>query len=177
MFYIFDVWYVNGLRWPTEYPSDNKSSLVKVMTWCHQTPSHYLRQCWPNSMTSYAITRPQWVKAYAYYVFFIKIKNKFLIISNSITDCIGESISTCHFVSHTLFAFNWLKVSWIRYLLSCYFWEIQNMRLITMEIVSGFFDDFSMESQPVIGGCCEQAWSLEIIQITDEFGECLLLNS
>ena len=31
---------------------DNKSALVQVMTWCHQTTSHSLSQCWPRSMAS-----------------------------------------------------------------------------------------------------------------------------
>ena len=32
------------------------------MAWCHQATSHYLCQCWPSSMSSYGVTRPQWVK-------------------------------------------------------------------------------------------------------------------
>ena len=35
--------------------------LVQVMAWCHQASSHYLSQCWPRSMSSYGITRTQWV--------------------------------------------------------------------------------------------------------------------
>ena len=31
------------------------------MAWCHQATSHYLGQCWPRSMLSYGVTRPQWV--------------------------------------------------------------------------------------------------------------------
>ena len=27
-----------------------KSTLVQIMAWCHQAPSHYLNQCWPSSM-------------------------------------------------------------------------------------------------------------------------------
>ena len=41
---------------------DDKSTLVQVMAWCHQTKSHYLSQCWPTSDPSYGVTRPQWVK-------------------------------------------------------------------------------------------------------------------
>ena len=41
--------------------SDDKSTLVQVMAWCHQATSHYLNQCWPRSPTPYGITRPQWV--------------------------------------------------------------------------------------------------------------------
>ena len=40
--------------------SDDKSTLVQVMTWCRQATSHYLSQCWPRSMPPYGVTRPQW---------------------------------------------------------------------------------------------------------------------
>ena len=43
--------------------TDDKSTLVQVMAWCHQATSHYLNQCWPRSPTPYGITRPQWVKS------------------------------------------------------------------------------------------------------------------
>ena len=39
--------------------SDN---MRQVMAWCHQAMSHYLNQCWPNSVAPYGITKPQWVK-------------------------------------------------------------------------------------------------------------------
>ena len=42
--------------------TDDKSTLVQVMVWCHQASSHYLNQCWPNSMSPYGGTRGQWVK-------------------------------------------------------------------------------------------------------------------
>ena len=32
------------------------------MAWCHQATSHYLSQCWPRLLSSYDVTRPQWVK-------------------------------------------------------------------------------------------------------------------
>ena len=41
--------------------TDDKSTIIQVMAWCHQATSHYLRQCWPKSMSPYGITRPQWV--------------------------------------------------------------------------------------------------------------------
>ena len=41
--------------------SDDKSTLVQVMAWCHQATSHYLSHCWPRSMSKYGISRPQWV--------------------------------------------------------------------------------------------------------------------
>ena len=48
---------------------DDKSTLVGVMAWCRQATSHYLSQCWPRSLSPYGITRPQWVKAYTWYLF------------------------------------------------------------------------------------------------------------
>ena len=42
--------------------TDNQSTLVQVMAWCHQATSHYLSQCWPRSLSPSGITRPQWVK-------------------------------------------------------------------------------------------------------------------
>ena len=41
-------------------------TLVQVMTWCRQTTSHCLKQCWPKSMSPYGITRPQWDKGIAW---------------------------------------------------------------------------------------------------------------
>ena len=52
----------NVLRWMPQDLTDDKSTLVQVMAWCHQAASHYLNQCWPKSPMSYGVTRPQWVK-------------------------------------------------------------------------------------------------------------------
>ena len=41
--------------------TDDQSTLVQVMDWCHQATSHYLSQCWPTSLSPYGVTRPQWV--------------------------------------------------------------------------------------------------------------------
>ena len=41
--------------------TDDKSTLVQVMAWCHQVTGHYLNQSWPRSPTPHGITRPQWV--------------------------------------------------------------------------------------------------------------------
>ena len=38
--------------------TDDQSTLVQVMAWCHQATSHYLSQCWPRSLSPYGITRP-----------------------------------------------------------------------------------------------------------------------
>ena len=42
--------------------SDEKSTLVQVMTWCRQATSLYQSQWWPRSMSSYGVTKPKWVK-------------------------------------------------------------------------------------------------------------------
>ena len=49
-------------RWISLDHTVDKSTLVQVMTWCHQAASHYLSQCWPRSTLQYGITRPRWVK-------------------------------------------------------------------------------------------------------------------
>ena len=50
-------WYLEHLcNWSEvmpQNPIDDKSTLVQVMAWCHQAPSHYLSQCWPKSMSPY----------------------------------------------------------------------------------------------------------------------------
>ena len=49
-----------SFRWISLDLTDDKSTLVQVMAWCHQATSHYLSQCWPRSMSPYGVTRPQW---------------------------------------------------------------------------------------------------------------------
>ena len=39
-----------ALRWMPQNVTIQKSTLVQVMAWCHQAPSHYLSQCWPICM-------------------------------------------------------------------------------------------------------------------------------
>ena len=51
-----------AVRWTSLDLSDNQSTLVQVMAWCRQAPSHYLNQCWPRSLPPYSITWPQWEK-------------------------------------------------------------------------------------------------------------------
>ena len=52
-----------ALRRMPQNPFDDKSVLVQVMAWCHQTTSHHLKQSWPRSLSPYGITRPWWVNA------------------------------------------------------------------------------------------------------------------
>ena len=67
---IFKLILVNGgwgisheiaLRWMPLDLIDDKSTLVPVMAWCRQAPSHYLSQCRPRPMSPYGVARPQWV--------------------------------------------------------------------------------------------------------------------
>ena len=37
-----------GLKWMPKYFTRDKLTLVEVMAWCHQAPSHYLNQCKPS---------------------------------------------------------------------------------------------------------------------------------
>ena len=47
--------------WIWLHLTDDKSTLVQVMTWCPQAASHYLSKCRPRSMSTNGVTRPQWV--------------------------------------------------------------------------------------------------------------------
>ena len=63
--FVIDGWgisYEIVLIWMSLDFTDDQSTLVQVMAWCRQTPSHYLSQCWPRSLSPYGVTRPQWVK-------------------------------------------------------------------------------------------------------------------
>ena len=62
---VIDDWHISceiAIRRMQLDLTDDKSTLVQVMAWCRQTPSHYLSQCWPRFMSPYGIIRPQWVK-------------------------------------------------------------------------------------------------------------------
>ena len=50
-----------ALIWMSLDSTDDQSTLVQVMAWCRQAPSHYLSQCWPRSLLPYGVTRSQWV--------------------------------------------------------------------------------------------------------------------
>ena len=60
--WVIDGWSISGdiaLRWMSPDLTDDKSTLVQVMAWCRQATSHYMSQCWPISVSLYAVTRPQ----------------------------------------------------------------------------------------------------------------------
>ena len=54
-----------ALIWMSLDFTDDQSTLVQVMAWCHQATSHYLSQYWPKSLLPYGVTRPQWVNSLA----------------------------------------------------------------------------------------------------------------
>ena len=56
----FTAWCLQIFIW--ECPQLNaKSTLVEVMAWCRQATSHHLSPCWPRSLLTYDIIRPQWI--------------------------------------------------------------------------------------------------------------------
>ena len=50
-----------AIRWMPKHLTHHHSTLVQVMVWCHQAPSHYLSQCWPRSISPNGVTRHHWV--------------------------------------------------------------------------------------------------------------------
>ena len=58
------------LRWMLMDPTDDKSILVQIKPWC-QAWSHCLSQCWPISMSTYGVTRQQWVDYW--YMLFVHV--------------------------------------------------------------------------------------------------------
>ena len=52
---------ISPLRWMPQNLTNDKSSLVQGMAWCHQAPSHSLNQRWPSSMMTYGIIKPLWI--------------------------------------------------------------------------------------------------------------------
>ena len=62
---VIDGWVISceiTLRWMSQGLTDDKSTLVQVMSWCRQATRHYLSQCWRISLSPYGVTRPQWIK-------------------------------------------------------------------------------------------------------------------
>ena len=59
---VIDGWGISceiALIWMSLDLNDEKSTLVQVMAWCRQAPSHYMSQSWPRSLSTYGVTRPQ----------------------------------------------------------------------------------------------------------------------
>ena len=78
--------------------TDDKSTMVQVMAWCHQTASHYLSQCWPRSMPPYGVTMPQWVNMAALV---------YDIAKHIYRKCLFHSISC----EHNSLLFTWKELS------------------------------------------------------------------
>ena len=79
-----------ALRWTSLELSDDESTLVQVMAWCHQATSHYLNQCWPISLPPYGVTGPQWVNSLASGRYGNKFKS---VIFKLVTQ--NSSLGTC----------------------------------------------------------------------------------
>ena len=77
-------------RWLTQVFTDDKLTLVQVMAWCRQATSHYLRQCWPWSMSPYGVTRPQWIKTINHYI----VTFRFLMLKSELTH-MGLVVDIC----------------------------------------------------------------------------------
>ena len=63
MDYFHDHYLWNCFRVNATEPLDDKTTLVLVMAWYCKATSHFSSQCFPNSISPYGVTRPQWVEA------------------------------------------------------------------------------------------------------------------
>ena len=55
---VTDGWHISceiALIWMSMDFTDNQSTLVQGMAWCHQATSHYLSQCWPDPLRHMAL--------------------------------------------------------------------------------------------------------------------------
>ena len=60
---VIDGWDISceiALMWMSLDLTNDQSTLIHVMVWCGQAPSHYLSHCWPRSLSPYGVTRQQW---------------------------------------------------------------------------------------------------------------------
>ena len=67
-------------RWIPQNSTDDESTLVQVMAWCHQATNHYLSQCWSRTMSPYGITMPQWAKKMTWWLY--SVIQSWLIINS-----------------------------------------------------------------------------------------------
>ena len=56
-----------SLWWMLQNHFDDKSTLLQVMAWCHQAPSHYLKQCWLNFYNMLWCFQSEKVKPFSMY--------------------------------------------------------------------------------------------------------------
>ena len=64
---VIDGWGISceiAVIWMSLDFTDDQSTLVQVIVWCHQATSHYLSQCWPRFLSPYGVTMPQWVNLF-----------------------------------------------------------------------------------------------------------------
>ena len=109
-----------ALRWMPLDLTDDKSALVQVMAWCRQATSHYLSQCWPRSMASNGVTRPQWVNAYSMRIARIEIDqiwrriSQFPLCTTQIshnTPFCNRNVHTCAHLGHGIW--DWCIVGFV----------------------------------------------------------------
>ena len=65
-----------ALRWMPQNLTNDTSTFIQVIFWCRQATSHYLNQCWPNSLSPYGVSSyvlMQW------FDFFIRQYNEIFI--------------------------------------------------------------------------------------------------
>ena len=70
-------------------PVDDKSILVQVMAWCHQTTNSYLSRYWPIFVCLYGVTWPQWIKSDV-----IKLHWYFMLIRSDPDHLCGAGMDT-----------------------------------------------------------------------------------
>ena len=93
-----------ALIWMSLDFTDEQSTLLQVMAWCHQATSHYLSHCW--SLSIYGVTRPQWVLINTVY------SKIFLIFCNFSTLKWYRSSESWWMISHMISAMIFLQLIW-----------------------------------------------------------------
>ena len=66
----------NALRWMPQGLTDDKATLVQVISWCRQATSHYLSQCWLSSLLPYKLTNGASIVKLLSFVSLGKLLNK-----------------------------------------------------------------------------------------------------
>ena len=97
---VIDGWGIScelALRWMSLDLTDDKSTLVQVIAWCRQATSHYLSQWWLRSLSSYGVTRHQWVKRVAIRMDgILSVNTEFFYISKKPWVFLTSNINTIH---------------------------------------------------------------------------------
>ena len=81
------------------------------MAWCHQATSHYQRQSWPRSLSTFGVTRPQWVNPWCFqnqHDFYLRLEN--LVPWNTVNIInIWKMVSIIFFATALYIKLWWLK--------------------------------------------------------------------